>query len=119
MRLSRRGFLSGAAAASAAGVAGVTPSGAAAQGRHSGPRHPTLPVKASQPKGTRLTLLGTSGGPPPDYLRTGMSSALTVEGRNYVIDAGRSSVTQYLNAGLLFANLTGIFITHLHADHIA
>jgi ribonuclease BN (tRNA processing enzyme) len=42
-----------------------------------------------------------------------------VRGRNYVVDAGRSSVTQYLNAGLLFSRLTGMFITHLHADHIA
>ena len=52
-------------------------------------------------------------------MRTGISSVLTVGGRNYVIDAGRSSVTNYLNAGLLFSRLDSIFITHLHADHIA
>jgi ribonuclease BN (tRNA processing enzyme) len=49
----------------------------------------------------------------------GISSALTVGGRTYVIDAGRSAVTQYLRAGLEFKSLDSIFITHLHADHIA
>ena len=83
------------------------------------PRRPLLPVHPSQPWGPVLTLLGTSGGPPPDYVRTGTSSVLTVEGSNYVVDCGRSSVTQYLNAGLRFSKLAGIFITHLHADHPA
>ena len=52
-------------------------------------------------------------------MRTGTSSVLTVEGHNYVVDPGRGSVTQYLNAGLRFSALKGIFITHLHADHLA
>jgi ribonuclease BN (tRNA processing enzyme) len=76
-------------------------------------------TKADPPKGTQLTLLGTSGGPPPDYGRTGIASALTIDGRTYVVDAGRSAVTQYLRAGLEFKSLDSIFITHLHADHIA
>jgi ribonuclease BN (tRNA processing enzyme) len=80
---------------------------------------PLLPVRSAQPKETVLTLLGTSGGPQAEYGRTGTSTALTVEGYNYVVDAGRSSVTQYLNAGLTFSALKGMFITHLHADHLA
>ena len=139
--VSRRGVL-GATAAGAAGVVGLatptsataaeattadtsgaavpsTTTTAATAASSSSPRRPVLPVRADQPNGTVLTLLGTSGGPPPDYVRTGISSVLTVGGRNYVVDAGRSSVTQYLNAGLLFSRLTSIFITHLHADHIA
>ena len=79
----------------------------------------TLPLDSSQPTGDALTLLGTSGGPQAEYGRTGTSTALTVGGRNYVVDAGRSSVTQYLNAGLKFASLGGMFITHLHSDHLA
>ena len=66
-----------------------------------------------------LTQLGTAGGPQADYVRTGTSTVLTVEGFNYVVDAGRSSLTQYLNAGLRFSSLAGMFITHLHADHLA
>lgn len=106
-------------AAGVAGVAAAAPAGASTRHGTGSPRRPLLPVRASQPKGTVLTLLGTSGGPPADYVRTGISSVLTIGGRNYVIDAGRSSVTQYLNAGLLFSVLDAIFITHLHADHIA
>ncbi len=82
---------------------------------------PTELTAAAPPptRGLRLTLLGTGGGPPPDYVRAGISSALSVDGKNYVIDAGRSAVTQYLRAGLEFKSLTGMFVTHLHADHIA
>ncbi len=124
-QVSRRGVMgatAAAATAATAGIVGAAPAHASTAGdllAAPTPRRPVLPVRAEQPEGTVLTLLGTSGGPPPDYVRTGISSVLTVAGRNYVVDAGRSSVTQYLNAGLLFGRLTGIFITHLHADHIA
>jgi ribonuclease BN (tRNA processing enzyme) len=113
-RLTRRGLLS----ASAAGTAGIlgaqllSPETAMAGARG-------LITKANPPKHPTLILLGTAGGPPVDYVRTGISSALVIEGKTYLVDCGRSSATQYLNAGLLFSSLTGIVITHLHADHIA
>ena len=116
--LSRRAFLGAMAAVSAGALVG-TAAPASASIRPGTPRRPVLPVHPSQPEGPVLTLLGTSGGPPPDYVRTGTSSVLTVEGYNYVVDCGRNSVTQYLNAGLRFSRLAGIFITHLHADHLA
>ncbi|MFD4878606.1 MBL fold metallo-hydrolase [Streptomyces sp. NPDC058420] len=74
----------------------------------------------SAPSGTGLsvTLLGTNGGPPPLATRYGISSALTVNGRTYVVDFGRGAVTQYLRAGLSMPALAGIFLTHLHADHV-
>ncbi|WP_043677594.1 MBL fold metallo-hydrolase [Streptomyces xylophagus] len=68
--------------------------------------------------GLSVTLLGTNGGPPPLATRYGISSALTVNGKTYVIDCGRGAVTQYLRAGLSLPSLAGIFLTHLHADHI-
>ena len=68
--------------------------------------------------GLTVTLLGTNGGPPPLANRYGISSALTVNGRTYVVDCGRGAVTQYLRAGLSMPSLAGIFLTHLHADHI-
>jgi ribonuclease BN (tRNA processing enzyme) len=115
--VTRRGLLGASAAVAGVGLAGLsTPAQAAPRVE---PRRPKLPIGPDQPTSTQLILLGTSGGPPPDYVRNGISSVLTVGGRNYVVDAGRSSVTQYLNAGLLFANLEAIFITHQHADHIA
>ncbi|MFD4599214.1 MBL fold metallo-hydrolase [Streptomyces sp. NPDC058464] len=65
-----------------------------------------------------LVLLGTNSGPPPLADRYGISSALVVNGRTYVVDCGRGAVSQYLRAGLSMPSLTGIFLTHLHADHI-
>ncbi|MEU6146588.1 MBL fold metallo-hydrolase [Streptomyces sp. NPDC047081] len=65
-----------------------------------------------------LVLLGTNAGPPPLANRYGISSALVVNGRTYLVDCGRGAVTQYMRAGLSLPSLTGIFLTHLHADHI-
>ncbi|MGN6413140.1 MBL fold metallo-hydrolase [Flexivirga sp.] len=72
-----------------------------------------------EPAHLELVLLGTKAGPPIDPLRTGIASALVVDGATYVIDCGRSAATQYLRAGLTFKSLKGIFVTHLHADHVA
>ncbi|WP_405974977.1 MBL fold metallo-hydrolase [Streptomyces sp. NBC_00988] len=108
---SRRTMLGAMAASAAAAVAvpllGAEPAAAATN-------------TGSAPSGTGLsvTLLGTNGGPPPLATRYGISSALTVNGRTYVVDCGRGAVTQYLRAGLSMPSLAGIFLTHLHADHI-
>jgi ribonuclease BN (tRNA processing enzyme) len=67
---------------------------------------------------TELVLLGTAGAPAPVAGRAGISSALAVDGRVFVVDCGRGTPSGYADAGLDFARLTGIFITHLHADHI-
>ncbi|MFG2953672.1 MBL fold metallo-hydrolase [Streptomyces sp. NPDC048291] len=107
---SRRTVLAGLAASTAATVA-----------QWSGAR---TAAAASSPSASRsgaplsLTLLGTNGGPPPLATRYGISSALVVNGRTYVVDCGRGAVSQYLRAGLSMPSLTGIFLTHLHSDHI-
>lgn len=83
------------------------------------PSAQAAPAPSRGPKNrVELSLLGTAGGPPPQFGRVGISSALTVDGHVYVIDAGRGAVTQYLEAGLTFASLSSIFLTHLHADHV-
>jgi ribonuclease BN (tRNA processing enzyme) len=107
---SRRGVI-GAFAASATALAtgsllGAAPSAAAA----------TAAASSSDP--FSLTLLGTLGGPPPLAARFGISSALVINGRTYVIDCGRGAVSQYMRAGLSMPSLAGIFLTHLHADHV-
>jgi ribonuclease BN (tRNA processing enzyme) len=96
-----------AAAAVAVPVLGAEPAAAA-----------TATGSAPSGAGLTLTLLGTNGGPPPLATRYGISSALTVNGKTYVVDCGRGAVTQYLRAGLSMPALSGIFLTHLHADHI-
>jgi ribonuclease BN (tRNA processing enzyme) len=67
---------------------------------------------------TELILLGTAGAPMPVAGRGGISSALVVDGRVFVIDCGRGSPSSFANLGLDFARLEAVFLTHLHADHI-
>ena len=66
---------------------------------------------------TELVLLGTAGAPMPVAGRAGISSALIVNERVFVIDCGRGSPSAFANAGLDFSRLEGLFLTHLHADH--
>jgi len=66
---------------------------------------------------TELVLLGTAGAPLPMAGRGGISSALIVDERVFVIDCGRGTPSAYVEAGLDFTRLEAVFITHLHADH--
>ncbi|WP_166852851.1 MBL fold metallo-hydrolase [Isoptericola sp. BMS4] len=113
--VSRRGLLRagtiGAAAAWGSGTVGATaaaaaPSADAAPGRGAG-------------ADVEIVALGTAAGPPLATGRAGISTVLRVHGRNYVVDCGRSAVTQYNRAGLLLSDLAAVLITHLHADHLA
>jgi ribonuclease BN (tRNA processing enzyme) len=67
---------------------------------------------------TELVLLGTAGAPLPVAGRGGISSALIVGERVFVIDCGRGSPSAFVEAGLEFPKLEAVFLTHLHADHI-
>ncbi|WP_329577965.1 MBL fold metallo-hydrolase [Streptomyces sp. NBC_01361] len=108
-RATRRALLTGLAATATA-TAAV---------QWAGPQAMAAPVRpaALSDAPLSLTLLGTNGGPPPLATRYGISSALVVNGRTYVVDCGRGAVSQYLRAGLSMPSLAGIFLTHLHADH--
>ncbi len=66
---------------------------------------------------TELVLLGTAGAPMPVAGRGGISSALIVDERVFVIDCGRGSPTAFVSAGLDFRRLDAVLLTHLHADH--
>ena len=99
------------------GIGGAVGAGALAGGLAAAPAQAAKP---SLPKrGLSVVLLGTKGGPPVDVDRCGIASAVVVDQAVYVVDAGRAAATQYLLAGLRWADLAGVFITHLHADHIA
>jgi ribonuclease BN (tRNA processing enzyme) len=67
---------------------------------------------------TELVLLGTAGGPLPVAGRGGTASAVVVDGRVFVVDCGRGAPSAFADAGLDFAHLEGVLLTHLHADHI-
>src|SRR5579872_2745560 len=66
---------------------------------------------------TDLVLLGTAGAPMPVAGRAGISSALVVDGRVFVVDCGRGTPSGFADAGLDFARLEAVFLTHLHVDH--
>ncbi len=66
---------------------------------------------------TELVLLGTAGAPMPVAGRAGISSALIVDERVFVIDCGRGSPSAFVDAGLDFSRLEAVFLTHLHVDH--
>ncbi|KUF06156.1 MBL fold metallo-hydrolase [Leucobacter sp. G161] len=73
-------------------------------------------------KKPHVITLGTAGGPrwwTPMHAdsRFGISTAVVVGGRNYLVDVGAGAGRQYTRAGLDIADLKGIFLTHLHSDH--
>lgn len=108
--VSRRGLVGLGAAGLAAAAAGTLLTGAEASAVPS--------ALLSHRHSSRVVLLGVAGGPPPEIDRAGIASALVIGDRVYVVDCGRGAVTQYAQARLAFKNLRGIFLTHLHADHV-
>lgn len=68
----------------------------------------------------RVITLGTGGGPSWDQVgeRTGIATAIEIGDRIYLVDAGSGVGRQYSRAGLSFGRLRGVFITHLHSDHV-
>lgn len=65
---------------------------------------------------TKVVLLGT-GTPNADPARSGPATAVTVDGRVFVVDAGPGVVRRAAAAGLKMPALNWIFLTHLHSDH--
>lgn len=73
----------------------------------------------------KVITLGTAGGPriwltpdPAVSPRCGIATAIVVGDRWYLVDAGHGTFGQIKRAGLDMSKLAGIFITHLHSDHI-
>ena len=106
--VSRRSILAASMSAVAGGVVLSATTGAPAAAAQT---ESALPEDA-------LITLGVQAGPPPVPNRTGISSALKVGSAVYQIDCGLGSLNAFANAGLRFDDLTSMFITHLHTDHI-
>ncbi|MCU1568290.1 MAG: Metal-dependent hydrolase of the beta-lactamase superfamily [Pseudarthrobacter sp.] len=115
---SRRKFIQGLSALTAAtGLAAVAaPASASPSGRNTGSNNRT-----------RVVLLGTAGGPTilSDH-RMGVATAVVYEDKVYVVDLGHGSQMRLIEAGLgaegfggtSFANVRGLFFTHMHSDHL-
>ncbi|RKT87140.1 Ribonuclease BN, tRNA processing enzyme [Saccharopolyspora antimicrobica] len=67
----------------------------------------------------RVVLLGTAAGPYPAPGRQGAATAVVVGDRVYLVDAGYGALRKYAQAGLALRDLGGVFVTHLHSDHVA
>src|SRR4051812_45833114 len=77
-----------------------------------------LTAAAAFAQDTRVILLGT-GTPNPDPERMGPAVAIVSAGHVYLVDCGPGVVRRAVQAGLNSAQLTRLFITHLHSDHTA
>lgn len=65
----------------------------------------------------RVTLLG-SGAPPPVLDRFGPSTLVEAGKEKFVFDAGRGAMQRLYQLGIPFADITGVFLTHHHSDHV-
>jgi ribonuclease Z len=67
----------------------------------------------------KVVLLGTAGGPTFDAQRLGIGTLVVAGPERLVFDAGRSISMGLVRAGISPADVTALFLTHLHSDHIA
>ena len=65
----------------------------------------------------KLTFFGTSHGA-PEIGRFCSGTLLETDGVSYVIDCGAPVDALMLNRGKRFEDLRGVFITHMHEDHM-
>jgi len=65
----------------------------------------------------RVTLLGT-GAPPPSLERFGPSTLVEVGEQKFIFDAGRGAMQRLHQLGIPFGDITGMFLTHHHSDHV-
>lgn len=65
----------------------------------------------------QVTLLGT-GTPRPSLERFGPSILVEAGGLTFVFDAGRGATQRLAQLKVPFAAITGVFLTHLHSDHV-
>lgn len=73
--------------------------------------------KAAKPA-TEWVTLGTMGGPVPNATRGEPSNLLVHNGQYDLVDTGDGAATAFLRAGGNFRALRGIWISHIHFDHI-
>ncbi|MEO8452017.1 MAG: MBL fold metallo-hydrolase [Gemmatimonadota bacterium] len=74
----------------------------------------SLPLQGQDIK---VTLLG-SGCPPPVMNRFGPSTLVQAGGQALLIDAGRGALQRLTQIGVQWRDVTGVFLTHLHSDHV-
>jgi ribonuclease Z len=72
----------------------------------------------SEPGQMRVVLLGTQAGPTFNPQRLGISTLVLAGSERLLFDAGRGTTTGMARVGINPADVTKIFVTHLHSDHV-
>jgi ribonuclease Z len=65
----------------------------------------------------RITMLGT-GTPFPNAERFGSAILVEAAGKRLLFDCGRGAVIRLTQAGVSPSEIDGLFLTHLHSDHV-
>ena len=73
--------------------------------------------KAADKPAMTVTLLGT-GSPVPLTGRFGPSTLVEAGGQKFLFDAGRGAPIRLAQLGIALGEITGVFITHFHSDHL-
>src|SRR5690242_14523479 len=92
------------------GIAAVVFAGAHAVGEAAEP--------FSTDHGIRVVLLGTQGGPTFGAQRIGIGTLVEAGGERLLFDAGRGVTTGMARVSVNPVDITKVFITHLHSDHV-
>ena len=78
-----------------------------------------IPLRAvAASAGTRVVLLGTKGGPAPSPLRAPACVAIVNDGVLYLVDCPNGVAGQLAKAGVRLDQLSQVFVTHNHSDHV-
>jgi ribonuclease BN (tRNA processing enzyme) len=70
------------------------------------------------PLDTRVVLLGTKGGPTPSATRAPACTALVIDSVLYLVDCPNGVAGQLARAGIRLDQLSQLFVTHNHSDHV-
>ncbi|HZQ67603.1 MAG TPA: MBL fold metallo-hydrolase [Terriglobales bacterium] len=66
----------------------------------------------------KVILLGTKAGPTTDAQRLGISTLILAGSEKLLFDCGRGLTTGMAKLAITPADVTKVFLTHLHSDHI-
>jgi ribonuclease Z len=80
-----------------------------------GSQEQTLNSDDSTPK---VMLLGTRSGPAIDPQRAGIGTLIVAGPERLLFDVGRGVPTAMSRMGIMPADVTKVFLTHLHSDHV-
>ncbi len=76
------------------------------------------PQSSGGEQNMRVVLLGTQGGPTFNAQRLGISTLVLAGSERLVFDAGRGLTTGMARVAINPADVTKVFLTHLHSDHV-